>query len=254
MALSRRVFALSGLSCAALQAEPQRPLVLLVDSATEWPMARFAGDSVVGGMSLELGQLLAGQLGRPVRAIARPRRRMLRTLVEGEADWVCTYLQAWLPGPLRWSKGFFLQEDVIVSRADHARPQRLRDLRGRRIGTVLGFVYPELESALGVGFVREDAPSSEANLRKLAAGRVAHAAVSRRALDVAVREGLLRVAVHPALPVARPLTQCALGPHAPLPIEQLDQAIDAIQRDGSLQALYRRYAADDSSTRSSSRP
>ncbi len=104
MALTRRA-ALAVAGAGPLQAAKadERPLVLLVDSATEMPMARLQGDEVVGGMTLELAQLLAKHMGRRVRGMARPRRRLMQTLLAGEADWVCTYMADWLPCPLQWS-------------------------------------------------------------------------------------------------------------------------------------------------------
>ena len=230
-------------------------LVLAVDGGTEMPMARIVQDRVVDGMSLELGRLLARQGGRERLMVVLPRKRLRDELLQGRVDGACAYLPDWLPGPLQWSKPFFLQEYAIVSRADAPAPSSLESLRGQRLGTVLGFVYPELEQALGGGFVRDDAPNAGASLRKLAAGRLQHVAVSQRLLGYLRRSGQFSAAVHPPLPVGELLTQCALGPAAKITVQQLNQAIDAIERNGSLAALYRRYDyLTDSSTRSSSRP
>lgn len=246
--------ALAGLLLAG-GAQADGSLLLAVDGGTEMPMARIAQDRVVDGMSLELGRLLARQLGRELSMVALPRKRLRDELLQGRVDGACAYLPAWLPGPLQWSKPFFLQEYAIVSRADAPAPTRLEALSGQRLGTVLGFVYPELEKALGGGFVRDDAPDAAANLRKLAAGRLQHVAVSQRLLGYLRRSGQFSAAVHPPLPVGELLTQCALGPAARVTVQQLNQAIDAIERNGSLAALYRRYDyVTEPSTRSSSRP
>lgn len=236
-------------------AQAQVPWVLAVDSGTQMPMARIARDRVVDGMSLELGQLLARQLGRELQMVALPRKRLLPELLQGRVDGACAYLPEWLPGPLQWSKPFFLQEYAIVSRADAPAPVSLEALRGQRLGTVLGFVYPELEAALGADFLRDDAPDAHASLRKLALGRLQHVAVSQRLLGYLQRSAQFSAAVHPPLPVGQMATRCALGPSATVTLQQLNQAIDAIERDGSLAALYRRYDyLTDSSTRSNSRP
>ncbi len=230
------------------------PLLMVVDSATQMPMARIERDVVTAGMTLELGQLLAQQLSRDLQVLARPRKRLLQSLESGEAHIACSYMPAWLPGPLQWSQGFFRHEEVLVSRRDAKQPARLVALRGQRIGTVLGFVYPEYSAALGNDFVREDAPNAEANLRKLAAGRIEHAAISARFLSYQQRTGAFSAAIHPPLLTASLLTHCALGPAAPVSLQALNAAIAAIKKDGSLERLYRRYAPTDDRTRSNSSP
>lgn len=245
-------FAALGLALSLAVAAAAGPLVMVVDSGTEMPMARIQRDRVTEGMSLELGRLLARQLGRELEVRAVPRKRLQASLIGNQADLACAYLPAWLPGPLQWSKAFFLQEDVIITRSDAAPPQRLADLAGQPVGTVLGFVYPDLEAAMGPAFRRADANESSANLRMLALGRIQHAAVSVRLLAHLRATGEFNTAIHPPLLMNSLRTQCALAPQASVSLEQLNRAIEAIERDGSLAALYRRY--EFPSTRSSSRP
>ena len=250
----RRLIASALALLLAGQVQAAGPLRLAVDSGTEMPMARIQQDRVVGGMSLDLGRLLAKALGRELQIIALPRKRLQDALERNQVDAACAYLPAWLPGALQWSKPFFIQEYAIVSRLAATPPRQLQDLRGQTVGTVLGFVYPELEAALGEGFRREDAPDAEANLRKLAAGRLPHIAVSQRQLAYLRSQGAFSAAIHPPLPVGELRTQCALAPRASVSLDVFNQAIERIERDGSLAALYRRYAFTEPSTRSSSRP
>ena len=222
-------------------AERSAELVLVVDSATEMPMANIDNDRVSAGLTLEVAQLLAERLGRPLRAVAVARKRLAASLLSGEADLACSYMPAWLPGPLKWSRGFIPQAQWLLTRADHPAPPRLEDLRGEPIGTVLGFVYPELNQALGVEFVREDAPNVAANLRKLVAGRMQHATVASRVVRYAQRQGQLQIPLHPPLVFGQNATQCALGPKARVSLAELNDAIAKIERDGSLKALLARY-------------
>jgi polar amino acid transport system substrate-binding protein len=231
----------SASGAAAAAGEPPAPLVLVVDSATEMPMARIDNDHVSDGLTLEVAQLLAARLGRPLRTIAVARKRLTGSLVAGDADLACSYMPAWLPGPLQWSQGFIPQVQWLLTRADHPAPARVEDLRGQPIGTVLGFVYPELNQALGTQFVREDAPNVAANLRKLAAGRMQHATVASRVVRYAQQQGQFKAAVHPPLVLSTTMTQCALGPRAKVSLRALNGAIAQIERDGSLKALLARY-------------
>lgn len=217
-------------------------LRMAIDSATQMPMARIEGGEVRGGMNHELGALLARQMGVAIGYSAVPRRRLLGTLQANQADLVCTYQPAWLPGAgLQWSQAFFRQNDVLLSRADAPAPRELTALAGERIGTTLGFVYPELEQALGGGFLREDAPSAEANLRKLAVGRINHVVVEQRLLRHLQRSGQFAAPTHPPLRLAAQRTRCALAAQAPVTLQQLNEAIAAIERDGSLARLYSQY-------------
>lgn len=218
-----------------------QPLVMVIDSATEMPMARIQNQRISGGMNHELGGLLARQMGREIRYLAVPRKRVVETLARGEGDFVCTYKPAWLPGPLQWSQAFFRQSEVVATRRSATRPRQIEDLRGQRVGTVLGFVYSELDSTLGAGFVREDAPNALANLRKLSVGHLSHAVVEGRLLSHTLKSGQLPLDLHPRLEVSRLLTHCALGPRAQVSLVELDRAIDRIRQDGSLQLLYARY-------------
>lgn len=217
------------------------PLVLVVDSATEMPMARIEHDQVSDGLTLEVTRLLAARLGRPLRTVAVARKRLAASLLGGEADIACSYVPAWLPGPLQWSQGFIPQAQWLLTRADQPAPTRIEDLRDQPIGTVLGFVYPELTQALGAQFVREDAPNVAANLRKLAAGRMQHATVASRVVRYAQQQGQFKAAVHPPLVLSTTMTQCALGPRASVSLRALNEAIAQVERDGSLKALLARY-------------
>jgi polar amino acid transport system substrate-binding protein len=206
------------------------------------PMARIEGDRVLGGMNHALGALLAERMGVAIRYAAVPRKRLLDQLRRGEADMACTYQPAWLPAAeLRWSQPFFRQNDLLLTRADAPAPKALADLAGRRIGTTLGFVYAELSDALGADFQRDDAPNAEANLRKLAAGRLNHVVVEQRLLRHLQREGRFITPLHAPLPLGLQRTRCVLGTKAPVSLQKLNKAIATIERDGSLAQLYERY-------------
>lgn len=223
------------------QALRAAPLVMVVDQATEMPMSRFQGATLVGGVHFDLGQLLAERLGRELSFHAVPRKRVVEALVRGDGDFVCLYMPAWLSGPLSWSQPFFRQTEVIATRIEVPAPQQFGDLKDQRIGTVNGFVYVELSQALGAHFLREDAPNAGANLRKLAAHRLDHVVVEGRLLAYSLRQGQPPLRLHPRLEVYSISTHCALGPKASIGLTELDRAIERMQQDGSLQALYSSY-------------
>lgn len=217
------------------------PLVMMVDTSAVMPEARSEGEQVFEGLHRDLGEAFARRLGRPVRMKAVPRKRIAQELEAGRADLVCDYQPAWLPGPFQWSHAFVPDQTLLVTPARRAAPPRLEALAGERIGTVLGYAYPEVAATLGAGFVRDDAPDAIANLRKLELGRIGHALTGKRLLDYRRRAGGFTLALHPPLVVAEVLGQCALSPHSDVGLAALNTAINGLVVEGELTRILARY-------------
>ena len=216
-------------------------LVVLVDTATEMPIARFERYRLVDGVHKDIGEALASRLGRTPRFMAVPRKRVAAALAAGQADILCGYVPEWLPGPFKWSAPFMPIVEVLVSSRDVKRPASVAELAGQPIGTVLGWSHPELEQVLGKGFVREDGPNTETNLRKLAAGRVQHAVTGRSFLDYYLRRGDIALTIHPPLAVASWMGQCAISPRSQLAAADINRALAAMTRDGTIADVMARY-------------
>ncbi len=240
--LSRRHLLLTALAGAVPARAAGAPLVVLIDGSIEMPQAQFRDGRAVDGLQYDLGLAIGQRLGRAVRFRLVPRRSVAQILGAGrEADLICNYLPGWLPGPLRWSRPYLDDADLLVTAARRPAPAQLHDLAGQRIGTVSGFLYPETETALGAGFVRDDAPNLVTNLRKLASGRIDHAIVGRVTFDYLQRRGDVPLDLHPPLVIARLRTACALSPRSSLTLPQLDTALAALQADGSLARIVGKY-------------
>ena len=228
---------IGGCSAAATAA----PLVLLVETSTLMPQARIEGNRVVEGLHLDLGTALARRLGRELVLRPTPRKRLAQALERGEGDMVCDYQSDWLPGPFNWSRPFIPDQALLVTAASAPAPANLAALSGQPIGTVLGYIYPEMGELLRAGFVRDDAPDAVANLRKLEIGRVQHALTGRRVLEYQQRIGRFRLAVHPPLVVSEVLAQCALSPGSTVALPALNTAISGLVAEGELNRILGKY-------------
>ncbi|MDC8770405.1 substrate-binding periplasmic protein [Roseateles albus] len=227
---------------AAQAAGSARPaLRVIVDSSTEMPWAQLQADRVTAGLHHDLGLALAEQLGREAQFLVLPRKRMATALEQGQGDIVCALVPKWFAGPFDWSQPMLPDGVLILSAARAKRPSTVSDLRGLTIGTVNGFVYPELEQALGSGFVREDAPNAGANLRKLNQGRMDYAVSNQRYVEFQRRQGVLSLALHPDFVLSRHTNSCALSRRSEVKLEQLNQAITALEKSGALSRMADAY-------------
>jgi len=223
-------------------AHAQDKLHVLLDNSTEMPQAQIVDGKVLDGLTRDLGLQLGTRLKREVVFRVLPRKRVAQALLAGvEADLLCNYLPEWLPKGLQWSQPFIPDAELVISAASAPEPMAIADLADRPVGTINGFVYPSFERKLGARFRREDAPDAQANLRKLRAGRMQHAIIGRTTFEYLVRRGDFALQLHRPLEISSYKTQCALSPGSQVSLGELNQAISALQADGSLQRVLGAY-------------
>ncbi|MBZ2206932.1 substrate-binding periplasmic protein [Massilia soli] len=226
---------------AALPARGASDISFLVDTGTEMPMARFDGWQLNGGIHFDIGQALARSMGRQAAFLTLPRQRMLKALDTGNADLICGYIPQWLDGRFNWSQPFLPTVEVLLTSVASERPRKLSDVSGQVIGTVLGYKHPELERALGAGFVRDDGPTTEASLRKLSVGRMRHAVTSEYIYHYRLKQRDPPMAVHPPLRIKSYMTQCAVSPNGKVTVAEVDAAIGQLLRTGAIESIIAKY-------------
>lgn len=216
-------------------------LVILVDTGTEMPMARFEKWHLVDGIHRDVGVELARRMNRTPKFMALPRKRIVKALEEGKADVLCSYVPEWLDGSFYWSQPFIPIVEVLITDISARRPTGIGELAGKPIGTVLGYAHPELVAILGDGFVRADGPTTEANLRKVAAGRVKYAVTGKSFLDWRLKQGDPLLTLHPPMVVKSYMGQCAVSRKGRARLADVDRAIDGMIKDGTVNAIVAKY-------------
>lgn len=215
-------------------------IVFVAPTNHAMPLAEFKNHELAGGILKDMGDAIAQRLGRHARFISVPSRRVPAVLASGEADGLCYVLPEWIDGSFHWSQPFIPNGGIIAARNGAPPVHQLVDLADQPVGTVLGYRYPDLEGALGAHFIREDAPTMESVLRKLAAGRTNYAVVEEITLSYYRRQD-------PGLPLQADFryasfqAQCAFSMKTHIPFAQIDQAIDALIQDGSMARVLQRY-------------
>jgi len=218
-------------------ARAQADLVFIAASNHAEPLSRFdEKDRLIGGILKELGDLLARQLGRQARYLTLPSKRAPQGLRDGLGDLICYSRPQWIGADLYWTAMFIPNAEVIAAHADSPPLQRLEQLEGQRVGTVLGYRYGDTE--VRARLLRDDAPDMTANLRKLAAGRTPYALTDLISLRAAQRQ---QPKLRLALQVERFGTGCALSPKSQLKPAELESAVQALVKAGEIERLLARY-------------
>jgi polar amino acid transport system substrate-binding protein len=213
-------------------------LVMLAPSNHTMPIASFKDGELNGGILKDLGDAIGARVGREVRFVSVPSRRVGLVLSQGFADGVCLVQPHWIDGSFDWTAAIIPSGGVVLARADAPPIQRLSDLRGKKIGTVAGYRYQLIEPVLGKEFLRDDGPSGEHTLRKLMAGRTQYALMEASTAAWHVRnDRSLRLDITYESTKAR----CAFSKLSKVPFADIKRATDKMDADGSVDKIMARY-------------
>lgn len=160
---------------------------LLADSlrvvSEAWPPYVFEQNGRHIGVDLEVAEHVLESLGYDVSWELLPWKRALRTVTLGRAQAILDIV----PSAERVETLIFPDEPLATNDTvlffHKDRPHRfetLADLSGLKIGVSPGYTYGSPDFMAATGFVRESAPTFEANLAKLVRGRLDMVAMDRR--------------------------------------------------------------------------
>lgn len=217
----------------------------VVSDTNPVPYAIFSAEgSLTGGISKQLIDEVAKMTASPVDYLTVPRARVENWIASGKADLGCFINPAWVTAPktLEWVGPLFFTAQYIVRRSDSKPNRQLSDLFHQRVGTIRGFVYPELEQAFAEELlVRDDAHSLESNLTRLAQGRLdAVMAVDLSYGYVMARQQFDTELTYDLMWTERPAVYCALSPKS-TKLAQLKQAFSHLQQQQFIEKIIQPY-------------
>ncbi|WP_061240285.1 ABC transporter substrate-binding protein [Ectopseudomonas composti] len=239
-----RLFALLLVFSFSAFAQEQRPLRFAVTESWAMPMMQIVEGRATSGILYDLQMRLAQKVGRRADLLVMPRLRVQRTLVRGEIDVRCYVNPNWLQESHHqyiWSLPFMIQRDLIVGRT--AEPGfRLEQLRGQRLGTVLGFSYPPLDALFDSAQVqREDARTQELVLEKLEVGRYNYAVSNQLTLAWFNRQRSAGQRLHALSEISSDLVACIVRDQPDVPTQALLRALVQMKQDGEFDDILARY-------------
>jgi polar amino acid transport system substrate-binding protein len=240
---SRTAFLLAlALSASGAALAADEKMVFAVTAANVMPLIQIENNVPARGIIKDLGDAIAAALARQAVYLVLPRRRIAEAVVTGEADVRCYVRPQWDDMDVHWSKPLIPNGDAVARRRGAAAPAGLKALAGVRLGGVVGYHYPELATALGEHFVRDDAPDENSNMVKLAAGRFDYAIVNKLALQYFLKARKEGQAIAPdTLPISSFETQCALSRKSRISAAEFDRAVDDLLMQGKVERILARY-------------
>jgi hypothetical protein len=210
----------------ALPARAATPeLVMLTPQESTMPMARVEQGALSGGMLKDVGDALAQRLGRHAAYVA---------------DLMCHVMPIWIDGDYQWTAPLFPDAEIVAGQRDAAPLASLKDLRDKRVGTVAGYRYPRISQVLGHQFARVDAPTMEQNLQAMVKGTVPYTILSEATLAYMKRNNTA-LTVQARLVFAAFKTHCAVSRKSRVPFLEINNALDEMVRDGSIDQIVARY-------------
>jgi polar amino acid transport system substrate-binding protein len=243
--------AIGGLSalCLFLPGAPvaaQPTLAIAYTAQNEPPYALLTGGELSSGLIHDIGAELAGHLHRRAAFVLLSRNRVETGLLDGTADLYCGLNPAWIEAPerLRWSPPLFTEQDVFVVRPDAPPIAAWSDLRGRRVGTILGYRYaPELEAMFAAGTaIRDDSELVASNFERLKLGWIDAVLTSEIVMQYQQHTdpGLAKFTAAPLVEAANEI-YCAAAARPDLPGDEIAAGFAAMIAGGRIEAILASY-------------
>ena len=206
------------------------------------PYVESIDHELAHGFVRDLGERVGQLLNLQVRFIETPDKRVEASLQQGSIQLLCINNPQWMSAPekLHWSPSLFEEEDVLAQRSDAPAFNTLDALRGRTLGTSLGYVYPPalMEAFASHAIRRDDVRDLETRLHMLEHNRLDAIVDMRRPLEFLLREHPnLTVRVNPGV-LQRYSIRCSYGPTLPILAAGLDAALQPLVGDGTIHGMF----------------
>ncbi|WP_349814452.1 substrate-binding periplasmic protein [Metapseudomonas boanensis] len=205
------------------------------------PYVQVSDHALLGGFIRRLGEQVAETLGVTVSFVETPNKRIEESLKNGRIHVICNTNPEWLADApaFHWSPPLFEETHALLQHRDSAPVTSLTDLKGKTVGTTLGFTYsmPLMEAFANKQVIRQDIRDLDTRLNLLSRKRLDAIIEMRRSLtfELAVRPGLPLVS-SPWV-IDRYSMHCAYGPRLPVTAEQLDATLQSLRDSGEIERL-----------------
>lgn len=236
---------LSLLVLLALSGAGAQSLVIGFNEGNAEPYAFISNNALTSGIIKDIGDAVGKQLGVPVEYRISTRNRIEGELKAGTVHVLPIFNPGWTATPkdYAWTPVLFPETNIFV--VAKARPIAIKsfdDLKGKRIGTILGYFYPTLDPYFKKGdMVRDDANNLQQNLDKLRAGRIDAIIDSSIILGYKLKGSLGTDFQASSFVAASQDIYFGISKSMPLDADKVIAAFDKVKASGEIDAILKKY-------------
>lgn len=240
------------LGASAALAAPPEPVAVPVlrfalGQAWAMPFAHVVGGRLQGGILFEMMKQIAANAGAEARITILPPKRVDAALDTGQVDLHCLLAPAWFDKPVaaeRWSVPLLVLDDLLLAGpgSKEVAPIDLDSARGLSVGLVISYRYPALDTGLRSGrLLRDDGPSQQRVLEKLALGRTDLAVANSLMVDWFNKSQPMAQRLKPLQTLHSVTTHCLLSAKPAMAPARIHAAVRQLVQSGQLKTILARY-------------
>lgn len=221
--------------------------VLRFSVSTSWgmPFGQFENEEITGGLIYDLALAISDKNKLRAQFVLLPRNRIDAGAQNNEFDIRCYVAPEWVTdkNSYLWSDPLFEISDIVVGHINIPPIKKLADLNGKKIGTVLGYIYPALEKGIKSGSIeREDAENQKAVLQKLAHARTNYAISNSLSYVYFFKTSENRVQLAKwKKKISSTNFHCAVLKKSHLKTRELITSIRELKKNGSIERILSKY-------------
>lgn len=226
-------------------AAPPPLLRVAVSAAWAMPVGVVENGSLERGIVFDIYREVAVVLGRDMKQVVLPRKRLGAGGSAGEFDLRCHVTHDWVdaPGLFEWTRPLYTVEDVLFGVRRQSAPASVAALpQHTAVTTVLGYRYQAIEPLFAAGqLVRDDSPDESKVLHKVTAGRAEFGVVSSFVLHWYRKSNERHGLANWALPIDSTPIRCAILKEGNVAPKVLREAIEQLILSGKIEQILARY-------------
>ena len=230
----------------SIQIVSAKELIVAFGDYNAKPYAFIKDNHLTKGIIKDIMDQIGNELNLKIKYMRLPRKRVSSFLLEGKVHIRLISNPNWFKNPkqFHWSKPLFNEKDYfVISTKNTHKIRRIRDLKAKRLGTILGYHYSILENNSKLQILREDTRTLEGNFKKLDLGRIDVLIDSDILIHYYIKEQYTQHKFRILQEVASSHSIHAMYSKLNLPIsyKKIDAAFIKLKENGTIQKILDKY-------------